>query len=262
MADALFSITEKEHQTEDVSSLQKSTYDFIGLNTLDFKAPLVEKPQPTQPSFTPEKEPQKSHTRLLLLKASLERIYKDIQKAIEIIDDEVHSSDDMSLRDFSHTKEPEEKQHFTHVTEVLQSAIVSRIASSAQEVSNGEKVLEGVFDGERMIGPDGEYYTVPSNYASKSKLVEGDIMKLSISPYGSFLYKQIGPIERRRVMAVLQQHSETREYYAHAGEQRWRVLTASVTYDRGISGDEVVILVPKQKSSKWGAVEHIIKKST
>jgi hypothetical protein len=42
------------------------------------------------------------------------------------------------------------------------------------------KVIEGIFDGQIMIGPDGKNYPVPANYASKSKLVEGDIMKLTI----------------------------------------------------------------------------------
>ena len=33
------------------------------------------------------------------------------------------------------------------------------------------KIIEGVFDGQVMIGPDGKNYPVPANYASKSKLV-------------------------------------------------------------------------------------------
>lgn len=275
MPDFLFNVVENEKQQEDSSSTQKPIYDFIGLNSLDFKAPM-ETVEPVQPSFfidenaplfkedikkeSSSEEHTKQHIRLSLLRASLERIYKDIQKAIEIIDDEIRPSNDISVQDVVKVQELEGKHEFTSITEVLKSATVPRISSTFQESLNGEKIIEGMFDGERMVGPDGEYYTVPPNYASKSKLVEGDSMKLSITPQGSFLYKQIGPIERRRVMAVLQQNPETREYYAHFGEQRWRVLTASVTYYRGASGDEIVLLVPKQKSSTWGAVEHIIKK--
>ena len=37
------------------------------------------------------------------------------------------------------------------------------------------KVIEGVFDGQTMHDADGKAYPVPANYASKSKLVEGDI---------------------------------------------------------------------------------------
>src|SRR3989338_71121 len=66
-------------------------------------------------------------------------------------------------------------------------------------VSDGGKVIEGVFDGQNMVGPDGKQYPVPANYASKSKLVVGDVLKLTIAEDGSFIYKQIGPIERRKV---------------------------------------------------------------
>ena len=56
------------------------------------------------------------------------------------------------------------------------------------------KVIEGVFDGQGMVGPDGKSYPVPANYASKSKLIEGDILKLTIADDGGFIYKQIGPV--------------------------------------------------------------------
>jgi hypothetical protein len=78
-------------------------------------------------------------------------------------------------------------------------------------VSEGGKVIEGVFDGQNMIGPDSKQYPVPANYASKSKLVEGDVLKLTIADDGSFIYKQIGPIERRKVLGLLSQ-DEKGEY--------------------------------------------------
>src|SRR3972149_9252506 len=82
-------------------------------------------------------------------------------------------------------------------------APISAIAEKAKTVSisGGGKIIEGVFDGQNMMGPDGKKYPVPANYASKSKLVEGDVLKLTISDDGSFIYKQIGPVrsEERRV---------------------------------------------------------------
>ena len=122
------------------------------------------------------------------------------------------------------------------------------------------RVVEGVFDGENMIGPDGKQYSVPANYASKSKLVEGDILKLTITATGTFVYKQIGPIERARVVGVLER-SAGGEYFALADGKKWRLLTASVTYYKGESGDEIVILVPKNGDSKWAAVENVVRKS-
>jgi hypothetical protein len=130
---------------------------------------------------------------------------------------------------------------------------------SSEENSGDSRIIEGVFDGENMIGPDGKQYSVPANYASKSKLVEGDILKLTITAKGTFIYKQIGPIERARVVGRLER-SINGEYYALSDGKKWRLLTASVTYFKGDSGDEAVILVPKNGESKWAAVENIVRK--
>lgn len=123
----------------------------------------------------------------------------------------------------------------------------------------GGRIVEGVFDGENMIGPDGKQYSVPANYASKSKLVEGDILKLTITSNGTFLYKQIGPIERIRVVGNLEQNPNG-NFFVVGDKKKWNVLTASVTYFKGELGDEVIILVPKTGESKWAAVENIVRK--
>jgi len=129
-----------------------------------------------------------------------------------------------------------------------------------QEATGNGRIIEGVFDGENMIGPDGKQYSVPANYASKSKLVEGDILKLTITGTGTFVYKQIGPIERTRVVGELEQDANG-NFTVHYDGKRWQVLTASVTYYKGQSGDEIVILVPKAGESKWAAVENIVRNS-
>lgn len=133
------------------------------------------------------------------------------------------------------------------------------INPGAESVGEG-RIIEGVFDGENMIGPDGKQYSVPANYASKSKLVEGDILKLTITKTGTFVYKQIGPIERIRVVGNLEQDANG-NFTVHSDGKKWQVLTASVTYYKGQSGDEIIILVPKTGESKWAAVENIVRNS-
>ena len=118
----------------------------------------------------------------------------------------------------------------------------------------GGKVVEGVFDGQKMAGPDGKEYPVPANYASKSKLVEGDILKLTIADDGSFIYKQIGPIERKQIIGTLVQHDGA--YYVEANGREYRILLASVTYFRIAVGDQVTIIVPADnEGAEWAAVE-------
>ena len=125
-------------------------------------------------------------------------------------------------------------------------------SSNAEDV--GGKVVEGIFDGQKMAGPDGKEYPVPANYASKSKLVEGDILKLTIADDGSFIYKQIGPTERKQIIGTLVQHDSA--YYVEANGREYRILLASVTYFRIAVGDQVTIIVPNDNpEAEWAAVE-------
>jgi hypothetical protein len=126
-------------------------------------------------------------------------------------------------------------------------------------VSEGGKVIEGVFDGQNMIGPDNKQYPVPANYASKSKLVEGDVLKLTISEDGSFIYKQIGPVDRKKMLGVLTV-DEKGDFRVLAESKTYRVLLASLTYFKAEPGDQVTIIVPeKGQSTDWAAVENVIK---
>lgn len=121
----------------------------------------------------------------------------------------------------------------------------------------GERVLEGVFDGKNMQGNDGQEYPVPPNYASKSKLVEGDVLKLTIGTDGSFTYKQIGPVERQRLVGrlVVDDHGN---FGVQTPAKVYHILLASVTFYRAEEGDEVTILVPTHGEAEWGAVENVI----
>jgi hypothetical protein len=117
------------------------------------------------------------------------------------------------------------------------------------------KVIEGVFDGQNMVGSDAKTYPVPANYASKSKLVQGDILKLTIADDGAFMYKQIGPVPRRQVVGVLQQKDG--HYYVDVDDKQYRVLLASVTYFKAKPGDQVSVNIPEDPSvdAEWAALE-------
>jgi hypothetical protein len=133
-----------------------------------------------------------------------------------------------------------------------------RMGSMTDDGSN--RIINGVFEGQHMIGPDGKQYSVPANYASKSKLVEGDMLKLTIMSDGSFVYKQVGPIPRTRVIGALIYDAVNEQWQVHLNGSAYKVLLASITYFKGEEGDEVVLLIPKEKPATWGAVENIIKK--
>jgi hypothetical protein len=89
--------------------------------------------------------------------------------------------------------------------------------------------------------------------------VEGDVLKLTIVEDGSFIYKQIGPVERKKMLGILMQ-DEKGDYKVLAEGKAFKVLLASLTYFKAEPGDEVTIVVPKDGEPAWAAVENVIKK--
>lgn len=181
-----------------------------------------------------------SQSKYLLIQKILRNIHENLGKVIQILEQgpEVMEGQDDYLLGISQTLKEAERD---------------------LDVMGGERIIEGVFDGEKMIAGDGQEFNVPANYASKSKLVEGDILKLTINNRGDFLYKQIGPVERKKIIGVLGL-DKNGDYFVSAEKKKWKVIPASVTYFKGQPGDEVVILVPKDAVSKWAAVENVVKK--
>ncbi|HVU59814.1 MAG TPA: hypothetical protein VHC98_03175 [Candidatus Saccharimonadales bacterium] len=149
----------------------------------------------------------------------------------------------------------EAETNLAAATELLISLVGDdvKVAPIARDDTLG-KVIEGVFDGQNMVGSDGKTYPVPANYASKSKLVQGDILKLTIADDGTFLYKQIGPIPRKQVVGTLK--LEGGHYYVDVNGKSFRVLLASVTYFKAKPGDQVSVNVPEDDSNaEWAALE-------
>lgn len=116
-------------------------------------------------------------------------------------------------------------------------------------------IIEGVFDGQEMIDKDGKKYNVPANYASKSKLVAGDKMKLTIGPDGTFIFKQIGPVERKRLVGKLQKTGE--RWTILCDGKKYQCLSASVTYFKAKAGDKITAIMPKIGESDWATIDNL-----
>lgn len=117
-----------------------------------------------------------------------------------------------AIRDFIDTAEKSLKNAKKLLHEILEeenidlSADLNLDTKGLSKYDSGEsKIVEGVFTGEEMLGVDNNKYPVPVNYASKSKLVQGDKMKLTIDGSGKMLYKQIKQIERETKVGLLTQ---------------------------------------------------------
>lgn len=139
---------------------------------------------------------------------------------------------------------------------LLFAADLSKKAKELPALENSS-IVEGVFNGEEMVDAAGKIYPIPANYASKSKLVYGDVLKLTILPDGSFVFKQIGPVRRNKVVGVLDEF-EPGKYLVKVGKKSYRVLLASITYFKVEAGDKVTIIIPEEGESEWAAVENAI----
>lgn len=139
--------------------------------------------------------------------------------------------------------------------------VYSKIAKELEPLQDEEsdeegKIVEGVFNGQTMTDKEDKEYPVPANYASKSKLVPGDVLKLTVKDDGGFLYKQIGPVDRKRVVGTLTY--EDGQYKVIADGKAYKVLLASVTYFKAEVGDKVTLIVPEIEDSEWGSIENVL----
>lgn len=123
--------------------------------------------------------------------------------------------------------------------------------------SDDSQIIEWVFTGEDMYGVDGNKYPIPANYASKSKMVQGDKLKLTIAPNGKMLYKQISPIERETITGLLTE--DKGKYQAVSGEKTYDLLTAAVTHCWANIWDNLALIIPKWKDATFAAIDTVIK---
>lgn len=118
------------------------------------------------------------------------------------------------------------------------------------------KFIEWVFTWEEMLWADGIKYPVPGNYASKSKLVQGDKLKLIITESGQMKFKQIEQIERETKVWLLTKDGT--KYQAVVDWEVYNLITASVTHYKSNIWDVVTVIVPKWKEATFAAVEAIV----
>lgn len=143
------------------------------------------------------------------------------------------------------------------VKRILFEKVYQDQAESLEISRNGDStIIEGVFDGENMIDKNGCKYTVPANYSSKSKLVAGDNLKLTITSDGTFIFKQIGPTDRKRLIGKLNKNGD--KWQVVCDGKKFNVLQASVTYFKAKDGDKLTIIAPKIGECDWVAIENLI----
>ncbi len=113
--------------------------------------------------------------------------------------------------------------------------------------------IDGVFDGTQMIADDGAIYPVPENYASKSKLLEGDLLQLVTTSDGRTYFKQTSRVPRHVKNARLE-HIEASHGFARTDDGKgYQILLAPLRFFRVNPGEQLTIEVP-EAGGIWAAV--------
>ncbi|OGL89313.1 hypothetical protein A3H75_02475, partial [Candidatus Uhrbacteria bacterium RIFCSPLOWO2_02_FULL_51_9] len=114
-------------------------------------------------------------------------------------------------------------------------------------------VIDGVFDGKQMVADDGTLYPVPENYASKSKLLEGDLLQLVKTPDGRNYFKQTSRVPRRIKQARLVHIEASHGFVRTDDGGSYQILLAPLRFFRVNPGEQLTIEVP-ETGGVWAAV--------
>ena len=120
------------------------------------------------------------------------------------------------------------------------------------------QIVEWVYDGYFMVGSDKKKYPVPMNYASKTKLIPWDVLKLRVMEDGKLIYKLIGQANRKYVKATLSKTDENKFTALTDDGDMYYLNQAAVTYYKGQTGDELSIIVNGDGIGNFGAIEAVI----
>lgn len=126
-----------------------------------------------------------------------------------------------------------------------------------------ENIIYGKLAEDGFRGDDGKTYPISANYVSKSRLLIGDTLKLTLDDRG-ISYKQIELVPRRTVIAIVQVSADSEKYYAVTiSGEAYEIPFASASFYKLRNGDEVVVIIPRRKEDSGGmcAIDGAIKNS-
>lgn len=123
---------------------------------------------------------------------------------------------------------------------------------------NAIKVVEWVYDWYFMVWSDEKKYPVPMNYASKTKLIPWDVLKLRIMEDGKLVYKLIWPAPRWYIKATLSKTDENKFVAITDDWETYNLNQAAVTFFKWKPWDEMSIIINNEKVWEYAAIEAIM----
>jgi len=124
------------------------------------------------------------------------------------------------------------------------------------EKYKGMPGIAGTFDGQYLVGEDGNKHEVPANYAAKSRLVFGDTLKM-IEEDGKKLFKQVEKVERKKIDGIVSKKEG--RWYVLCDSGSYRISDIAATFNGVEVNDEVRIIIPTQNlSAPFAALDRVL----
>ncbi len=120
------------------------------------------------------------------------------------------------------------------------------------------QTLEWLFDWVSFIDSNWAKYPVPMNYASKSKLVPWDKLKLRIMKNWDFVFKLIEKAPRQKITAILSKDKEGKRIAIYKNKYVFLLNHASVSYYKWKPWDKILIIVNKSKPWKYAVLDAVL----
>ncbi len=147
------------------------------------------------------------------------------------------------------------QKKYENVKNLLQSALnqIEKVQNVIETLEQAERKAhyqsipgtEGVFDGQYLIAQDGRKTEVPINYAAKSKLVYGDILKV-FTDSGKQIFKQIDRVERKKIEGVLTKKEG--KWYLLSDTGSYRISDVAADYAKAELNDKASALIPAENT--------------
>ncbi len=121
--------------------------------------------------------------------------------------------------------------------------LASQLLGEIEKTGSSEMPgLVGKYDGRFMVTAAGKKYPVPDNYSAKTRLIYGDLLKMTEGPTG----RQFKLVEKlSRVEVETQLAVKDGQFEALGKDGSYRLLQSAVKYWGGEEGDKTKVLLPE-----------------
>lgn len=122
---------------------------------------------------------------------------------------------------------------------------------------NASEGITGYFDGLFMVSSNGKKYEVPRNYAAKSKLVYGDVLKMIQDEKGANTFKQVEKQPRKKIEGIAVKKDNAWILLSDAGA--YELSSTAAEFKNVQEHDEVTAFIPDNNSNvPYAALDEVL----